>query len=153
MLKMPQQQYIKFLREVEGCSVNEIAGRVGIHWRTAKKYADQSDWNEPLTKRYRRSPVMGPFMEIVDTWLEEDRLLPRKQRHTGVRIFERLRDEQTFTGGQRTVLAYVQKRKSELELERAKTYERLEPPLERLKWTLRQLKSVKDTNCSHINCW
>ncbi|WP_261795534.1 hypothetical protein [Rubeoparvulum massiliense] len=33
---MSQQQYISFLREVEGCSVNEIAGRVGIHWRTAK---------------------------------------------------------------------------------------------------------------------
>lgn len=52
---------------------------------------------------------MGPFMEIVDTWLEEDRLVPRKQRHTGVRIFQRLRDEHQFTGGQRTVLAYVQR--------------------------------------------
>lgn len=128
MLKMPQQQYIRFLREVEGCSVNEIAGRVGIHWRTAKKYADQTDWNASVTKRKSRSPVMGPFMEIVDTWLEEDRLLPRKQRHTGVRIFQRLRDEHQFTGGQRTVLAYVKKRKSEFELERAKTYERLEHP-------------------------
>lgn len=49
MLKMPQQQYIKFLREVEGCSVNEIAGRVGVHWRTAKKYADQTDWNASVT--------------------------------------------------------------------------------------------------------
>lgn len=39
MLKMPQQQNIRFLREVEGCSVNEIAESVGIHWRTAKKYA------------------------------------------------------------------------------------------------------------------
>ncbi|MGG2198469.1 IS21 family transposase [Paenibacillus validus] len=128
MLKMPQQQYIRFLREVEGCSVNEIAQRVGIHWRTAKKYADQTDWNASVSKRKSRSPVMGPFMEIVDTWLEEDRLLPRKQRHTGVRIYQRLRDEHQFTGGQRTVLAYVQKRKSELELERAKTYERLEHP-------------------------
>jgi len=128
MLKMPQQQYIRFLREVEDCSVNEIAGRVGVHWRTAKKYADQTDWNASITKRKSTSPVMGPFMEIVDTWLEEDRLLPRKQRHTGVRIFQRLRDEHQFTGGQRTVLAYVQKRKSEMELERAKTYERLEHP-------------------------
>ncbi|UIO40035.1 hypothetical protein LOY85_14505 [Brevibacillus brevis] len=39
MLKMPQQHYIKFLREVEGCSVKEIAARVSVHWRTAKKYA------------------------------------------------------------------------------------------------------------------
>lgn len=128
MLKVPQQQYIRFLREVEGCSINEIAGRVGVHWRTAEKYADQTDWNKPMTKRKRKSPVMEPFMEIIDTWLEEDRLLPRKQRHTGVRIFQRLRDEHQFNGGQRTVLAYVQKRKGEMELERAKIYERLEHP-------------------------
>src|SRR5690606_40755151 len=68
--------------------------RSGIHWRTAKKYADQTDWNTSVTKRKSRSPVMGPFMEIVDTWLEEDRLLPRKQRHTGVRIFQRLKSEE-----------------------------------------------------------
>jgi transposase len=128
MLKMPQQHYIKFLREAEGFSVSEIARQVGIHWRTAKKYADQSDWNGRLRKRTSSSPIMGPYMEIVDTWLEEDRLLPRKQRHTGVRIFHRLRDEHQFSGGQRTVLAYVQKRKNEMDLERAKTYERLEHP-------------------------
>lgn len=71
---------------------------------------------------------MGPYMEIVDIWLKEDRLLPRKQRHTGIRIYQRLRDEHQFTGGQRTVLAYARKRKNEMELERAKTYERLEHP-------------------------
>ncbi|MBG9792942.1 integrase, partial [Paenibacillus dendritiformis] len=128
MLKMPQQHYIRFLREAEGCSIRDIARQMGIHWRTAKKYADQSNWNESIGKRKSKSPVMGPYMEIVDTWLEEDRLLPRKQRHTGIRIYQRLRDEHQFTGGQRTVLAYVRKRKNEMELERAKTYERLEHP-------------------------
>lgn len=128
MLKMPQQQYIKFLREAEGLTVSEIARQVKVHWRTAKRYADQENWNQTVNKRKSNSPVMGPFMEVVDTWLEEDRLLPRKQRHTGVRIFERLKEEYSFTGGQRTVLAYVKKRKSEMELERAKSYERLEHP-------------------------
>jgi transposase len=67
-------------------------------------------------------------MEIVDAWLEEDQLLPRKQRHTGVRIFQRLQGEYAFTGGQRTVLAYVKQQKNRMALERAKTYERLEHP-------------------------
>lgn len=128
MLKMPQQEYIKFLREAEGCSVSEIARQTGVHWRTAKRYADREDWNAELGKRKSQSPVMGPFMEVVDTWLEEDQLLPRKQRHTGVRIFQRLQAEYAFPGGQRTVLAYVKKRKSDMQLERAKTYERLEHP-------------------------
>jgi len=128
MLKMPQQQYIKFLREAEGCSIREISQQMGIHWRTAKRYADQDNWNQPLKKKAARHPVMGPYIDIVNTWLEEDQLLPRKQRHTGVRIFHRLREEHQFPGGQRTVLAYVRKRKQEMQLERAKTYERLEHP-------------------------
>ncbi|WP_159888748.1 IS21 family transposase [Paenibacillus puerhi] len=128
MLKMPQQEYIKFLREAEGCSVSEIARQVGVHWRTAKRYADKDNWNEQLGKRKSSSPVMGPYMEIVDAWLEEDQLLPRKQRHTGVRIFQRLQAEHAFTGGQRTVLSYVKQQKSRMALERAKTYERLEHP-------------------------
>ncbi|MBJ6361857.1 IS21 family transposase [Paenibacillus sp. GCM10012307] len=128
MLKMPQQEYIKFLRETEDCSVSEIQRRARVHWRTAKKYADQADWNLSVQKRKSHRPVMGPFMDIVDTWLEEDRLLPRKQRHTGIRIYQRLKAEHSFTGGQRTVLEYVRKRKSTMELERAKTYERLEHP-------------------------
>lgn len=83
MLKMPQQQYIKFLREAEGLTVSEIARQTGVHWRTAKRYADQDNWNETLAKRISSSPVMGPYMEVVDTWLQEDRLLPRKQRIPG----------------------------------------------------------------------
>ena len=125
---MPQQQYIRFLREAEGCSIQEIADRVGVHWRTAKKYADQDNWNLRMTNRKSRSPVMGPYMEIVDAWLEEDRLLPRKQRHTAARIFQRLRDEYQFPGSERTVSTYVKRRRTEMELERAKTYERLEHP-------------------------
>ena len=128
MLKMPQQQYIKFLRESEGLTVSEIARQVGVHWRTAKRYADQSSWNEGLSKRKSSRPVLGPYMEIVNTWLEEDQLLPRKQRHTGVRIFQRLQEEHGFTGGQRTVLSYVKQQKNSFALERAKTYERLEHP-------------------------
>ncbi len=69
MLKMPQQHYIRFLREVEDCSVNEVAECVGVHWRTAKKYADQTDWNASMTKRKAevlswvrlwRSSILGP---------------------------------------------------------------------------------------------
>jgi transposase len=39
--------------------------------------------------------------------LQDDLSLPRKQRHTAKRIFERLRDEHQFRGGQTTVKNYV----------------------------------------------
>jgi len=53
---------------------------------------------------YRRTvpiklPKLDAFTEIVDAWLEADKAVHRKQRHTAKRIFERLRDEHGFTGG------------------------------------------------------
>ena len=75
-------------------------------------------------------------MEIVDTWLEEDRLLPRKQRHTGVRIFQRLRDEHQFTGGQRTVLAYVRSERVNWNWNVPKRMNDWNIRRVRLKWTL-----------------
>ena len=59
MLKVPQQQYIRYLREVDGCGIQEIADRVGVTWRSAKKYADRDVWNEPVHK----STVLGRFLD------------------------------------------------------------------------------------------
>jgi transposase len=128
MLKMPQQQYIKYLREIEGLTINEIADILKIDWRTAKKYADKDDWNLAITPRYKKCPVMEPFKEIVETWLIEDSHIPRKQRHTATQIYQRLVKEYGFTGSLRTVNEHVRRKRRDLELERAKSFERLEHP-------------------------
>jgi hypothetical protein len=41
---------------------------------------------------------LGPYQERIEQILKEDQLLPRKQRHTAKRIWERLK-EAGFTGG------------------------------------------------------
>src|SRR5262245_19588112 len=114
MLKVLQKQYIKHLREMEGCSIQEIVRRTKVDWRTAKKYAEQEDWNEPIQKRVKCSPRIGPYAEIIDVWLIEDQQMPKKQRHSSRRIFHRLRDEYGFSGAERTVSGYVAQRKREL---------------------------------------
>jgi transposase len=63
---------------------------------------------------YRRNkppvrPKLDPFTRIIDTILTADRDLPKKQRHTSKRIFERLRDEHGFTGGITIVKDYIAK--------------------------------------------
>ena len=50
---------------------------------------------------------MEPFTGVIDAILEADHQVPRKQRHTAKRIFERLRDEHGFDGGYTTVKDYV----------------------------------------------
>jgi transposase len=128
MLKVPQQEYIKYLREFEDLSVLEIKEKLNINWRTAKKYADKDDWNKPLVKAQRQSPVMDPFKDIVETWLNEDQLIPRKQRHTSKAIYNRLCKEHSFTGGYRTVCTYVEKRRKAMKLSKSDAYARLEHP-------------------------
>jgi len=109
MLKMTQVEYIKFLRE-QGRSISEIAGKLEINWRTAKKYADSPTNLSGLPPRKRKSPVMGPYMDTVDTWLEEDGLMPTKQRRTATAIYRQLL-QLGFEGSDRTVREYVRQRR------------------------------------------
>lgn len=46
---------------------------------------------------------MGPFREIIREWLVADRSAPKKQRHTGDRIWQRLRDEHGCTAAASSV--------------------------------------------------
>ncbi len=112
---MAEIKYIKHLREKEGKSIQAISGILDIDWRTSKKYADYEDFNLVVPQRRKRSrPVMGPYETIVDAWLLADRKVPRKQRHTAKRIYDRLIQEYDFNGGERTVREYVSHRKQQL---------------------------------------
>ena len=94
MLKMAQKEYIKHLYEVEDKSVLEIANTTGFNYRTVRKYAYQEDWsNDDLPNIEPTSyPVLESYIPTIDAWLEADRKIPRKQRHTVKRIYDRLRD-------------------------------------------------------------
>ena len=52
-----------------------------------------------------------PYTGVIDQALEKDHSIPKKQRHTAKRIFERLRDEYGFGGGYTTVKDYVRERR------------------------------------------
>lgn len=128
MLKVPQQQYIRYLREFEGVSIAEIAQTIGVNWRTAKKYADQEDWNLKPRRSRHKAPVMDPYKDLVDTFLMEDSLLPRKQRRCGQRIYEILYHEHGYRGCLKNVTEYIRRRRQEMDLEKATAYQRLEHP-------------------------
>ena len=54
---------------------------------------------------------LEPFTGVIDRILDDDLAVPRKQRHTAKRIFERLRDEYGFGGGYTIVKDYVRERR------------------------------------------
>ena len=125
MLKMSQINYIKRLREKEGCSISEIAERVDINWRTAKKYADGDIDLQNEGRQTRSKPVMGPYLSILEAWIEEDFRAPKKQRRTAKAHYEQLKKYTDFAGSARTVRYYVRKIKKRLKNEREEHYVKL----------------------------
>ncbi len=114
MLDMTQINYIKRLRDKKGKNITDIADKLEISWRTAKKYADRNVDTEDHPKQKRIRPVMGPYTEIVDAWLEEDMKAPKKQRRTAKAIYAQLKEHTDFSGSARTVRRYVSKRRKDL---------------------------------------
>jgi len=70
----------------------EILRREGIHWETLKKILKYSEPPGYQLKVARSKPKIGPYLERIAQIIEEDRALPRKQRHTAKRIYERIRE-------------------------------------------------------------
>lgn len=96
---------------VDGLSERAAARLFGIDRKTVSKILKHS-----VPPGYRRSvppvrPKLDTFIPIIDQILEADRALPKKQRHTAQRIFERLRDEHGFTGGITIVTDYIREKK------------------------------------------
>lgn len=96
---------------VEGKSEREVARYFGVHRQTVKKMCQYA-----IPPGYRRksapvSPKLAAFTGIIDAILESDKTVHSKQRHTAIRILERLRDEHGFTGGYTIVRNYVYKAK------------------------------------------
>ena len=96
---------------VEGMSMREAARVFGLHRDTVRKMLEYS-----VPPGYRREspprrPKLDPYRGVIDRILEDDRSLPKKQRHTAKRIYERLRAEHRFSGKYTIVKDYVRERR------------------------------------------
>lgn len=54
---------------------------------------------------------MGEFISLIGKWLEKDAKIPRKQRHTAKRIYDRLCKEAGYKGSDSSVKRYVKKKR------------------------------------------
>ena len=111
---MEQHELIRRMVLVDGLSQREVARKLGHSRKTVAK-ALRSAAPEGYASSQRRSkPKLQSYIPVVRQWLTEDLGRHRKQRHTAVRIFERLRDEHAFTGGRRAVSDLVKEIRREL---------------------------------------
>ena len=83
---------------VAGDSRRQILRETGMHRQTLKKILEHSEPPGYRQQKPRLRKKLGAFLERIQQILKEDQAMPRKQRHTAKRIWQRL-GEAGFTGG------------------------------------------------------
>lgn len=91
---------------VEGVSRRQVMRETGMHWRTLAKILTNSEPPGYRLEKARERPKLGPYLGRIEEILKEDAGMPRKQRHTAKRIWQRLR-EWGYTGGYTVVKELV----------------------------------------------
>lgn len=92
MLSMKQVDTIKELQR-NGTGPSEIAEKMNIDRKTVSKYMKLDDF-KPTQESQREYPSkLDRWKEIINAWLEEDRRMRFKQRHTAKRVHQRLQEE------------------------------------------------------------
>lgn len=101
---------------IHGKGIRRIAREQGVHRRMVRQAIANA--LPPARKvAEREAPVLTKALQgVVDEWLRGDREAPRKQRHTGRRIFQRLQREYGYPGAESTVRRYVGRRRREVSL-------------------------------------
>ena len=94
----------------EGMTQRQAAKHFNISRDTVRKMLSYSTPPGYQRRSPVRRPKLDPFVQTIDRWLDEDVNMPRKQRHTAKRVFDRLRDECGFTGGYTIIKDYMRER-------------------------------------------
>ena len=110
MLNMSQVNNIRDLGK-KGYRISEISRITGADRKTISKYLEQEDFSPHPPQVKKKGSKLDPFKHIIEEWLKEDRKHWSKQHHTASRIYERLRDEEGFTGSYSVVQRYMKEEK------------------------------------------
>jgi transposase len=94
---------------VEGVSKRQVIRNYKIGAATLERMLSHSEPPGYRQVMPRERPKLGPHLAFIDEILESDRSAPPKQRHTARRIYDRLRDERGYDGGDTQVRDYVSK--------------------------------------------
>jgi len=80
-------------------SKRQILRETGMHWTTLEKILSHSAPPGYRLGAPREKPKLDAHLDWIREVLQADKAMPKKQRHTAKRIWDRLRQERGFGGG------------------------------------------------------
>lgn len=115
---MTQVHRIRKLFFEEGKTISQISRETGHDRKTVRECLERETWAPPIPNVTTEPsfPKLAPFKAVIDEWLEEDKRIRRKQRHTALRIHHRLTEQfgEQYNCSYRSVASYVAFRKEQL---------------------------------------
>jgi hypothetical protein len=121
VLTMTQKNDIREDYFCKGKNISQIARDRKHDRNTIRDIINCDDWNvkkTPDADTQPQFPKLEPFKELIDSWLIADKAERRKQRHTALRVFNRLKNEEktrdSFNCSYKTVADYVKMKKKEI---------------------------------------
>ncbi|UEA44719.1 IS21 family transposase [Collinsella stercoris DSM 13279] len=101
------QQCIRRM-DADGAGPTEMAGALGVCRNSVYKYSRMEDLSpQPPVAEGRKRPAIDRYAGFIVGMLVDDRSVPRKQRHSAQKIFDRLVAEQGYAGSYPTVCRFV----------------------------------------------
>jgi transposase len=122
MLTVNHYELIRRKVLIEGLSERSVAIELGHSRNTVAKALRHAVPPGYCLSKQRPRPSVEPFRGFVEQILREDESAPRKQRHTAMRIYERLRDEYGYTGHDCTVRRFVRYLRGQMGVSGQETY-------------------------------
>jgi len=77
--------------------------KYGVRWHKLKKMLGHDEPPGYRQAKHRPKPKLEPFLPVIRQILDDEGKAPMKQKLTARQIFERLRDEYGYTGGETVV--------------------------------------------------
>ncbi len=117
MLSMVEIEGIRTMYFNQGKKVSEICEISGFDRKTINKYLKIEDFSKKTSEKLssKKSLKLAKYKSEIDEWLEEDKKVRRKQRHTAKRVYDRLCEKYSeFDCSYRTVAKYVSEKKAEI---------------------------------------
>ena len=104
---MESKAKIRRLYFVKKYSINQIIRECNISKNTVRKIIRSEHIGDVYERKNQYEPKLGEFRELLDSWLESDHKLPRKQRRNAMRYYSQLSSDYGYKGAYDSVQRYV----------------------------------------------